>query len=177
MTPRRLALAMLAVAGVLVAHSIGDALAAALGGQGVPGHGHIFPALAIAAPIAAVLAAAAAVGEARRADLMFQLSCPRLLATQVVLFAALEVGERLVLGHLGSMTIEPGVLFGLVAQVPVAMVVCRLVRFVRRIAVRMLASSPPRLPRSVRHSPPKPAADPSRRLWTPVSSRAPPISA
>ncbi len=138
------------------------------------GHGYVVPALAAIAPLAALAVAAAAVREARRAALGPHLGVARLLAAQVVLFLLQEVVEDLVLGHVHSLTSEPAVLLGLVAQVPVAVVLCRLVRLVRRVASTWFGASSPRRPAPLSRWPSTPEVLASSTVWSPLASRAPP---
>ncbi|HWH34335.1 MAG TPA: hypothetical protein VNT56_03360, partial [Acidimicrobiales bacterium] len=140
MTHRRLALAVLASAGVLVAHSLGYALSAQ--GPAGLGHGYVLPALGVMGPVAVVVAALAAVAEARRTGLASEFSAARLAGAQLALFAVQEIAERLVSGHLDSIASEPGMLFGFLAQVPVAWVLHRLSGLAHRVASRLLAAPP-----------------------------------
>lgn len=175
MTRRRLAFALLASAGVLVAHVAGYAVPS--GGHGELGHGYVLPALALVAPVAVVLAVTAAVAEARRVGLALELSPGRLLGAQVALYAVQEVGERLLHGGIGSLAGQRGLALGLLAQVPVALLLWALVRLARRVATRLFATPSIRPARQRRPSPPPVADGGARPRWSPLSSRAPPLPA
>lgn len=160
---------MLALAGVLVGHTVGYA-----GGHGAHGGGHwyVFPALAVVGPLAVIVGTVSAVAEARRVGIALELSVARLLGAQAALYTVLEVGERLVHGHLGTIT-GASVALGLLAQLPVALALHGLVRLARRAAHRLFSGPVGcRQPLALRVWPT--ATDGSRPRWSPISSRAPP---
>ncbi len=171
MAQRRLALAMLALAGVLVGHTAGYGMVHGAGVRG--GHGYVLPALAVVGPVAVTLAAAAAVAEARRVGLALELSVVRLLGAQVAVYTVQEVGERLLHGDLGTI-IEPGVALGLLAQLPAALVLYCLVRLARRAANRLFSASSACPSERIAQSSWPVTTDGSRTLWSPLSTRAPP---
>lgn len=142
MGPRGAALAMLAVAGVAVGHVLGYAVAhpdaagreAALGG-----HAYLPAAASVAVPLGVVAALVWAVRTSRQLGVAATIPFRTLAVAQLAVFAAQEVGERLVGGQgAAAVLTERGVWVGLVAQLLVAAVVTRALHAVRRVARAVL---------------------------------------
>lgn len=168
------ALAFLAAAGVLVAHTLGYAMVHHGGPLG--GHGYMASALSMVAPVAVLALVGAAIAEARRARLHLDLTLGRLVSAQLVAFAVQEFAEGLVHGDLASLITEPGVALGLLAQLPVALVLHRLVHLARRAARWLFAPTATRpAPRPTLVARPPAVAGLGRPRWSPLSSRAPPL--
>lgn len=140
MTPRRLAVGLLASAGVAVGHVVAYALAhptasgraAALGG-----HGYFSPLATLVVPVGLIVALGFAISTARSLGLRGALSWRSLALVQVVLFVVQEVGERSVAGDgLGAAGAERAVWIGLIVQVVLAFLIVRAVDTVARLVRR-----------------------------------------
>ena len=170
-----------AVAGVVLAHSVGALLAFSDGHQraehlAATGHGYWPAAVWVALAAGAVAVAWTAVGGARGA----RPSTPRFAALargQIAVFVALEVGERLVAG-VPLADLHHGVAFplGVLLQVATAGALTVLLRRLHRLAAHVAAflRARPRPRRSPSPWPPVRQARPQSVVAGRARSRAPP---
>lgn len=137
MSPRGIAISMLAVSGVAVGHIVGYAVAhpqAAAREAALGGHAYLPSAAAVAIPLGVAAALAWAIRTSRQLGLAGDIPFRTLALVQLGVFAVQEVGERLAIGDAASGVLtERGVWFGLVAQVVVAYLITRSIDAVRRV--------------------------------------------
>jgi hypothetical protein len=187
----KLLLAGMALGGVVAGHAV--AYLAAIPSPAARHHvlaetGHGYWRVAVAAALGASLFAAGSValrhvragaeGRARRADVCRWLA-PRLAAVQVLVFLAAEATERVVAGvPLAEFLHEGLLLWGLVAQLLVALLATVVLGWLARAAVLVgrLLARPPRPARAVRQLP-RPVVDVAVALAMipgPITARGPP---
>jgi len=175
---RRVVAALLVPLGVVASHTIAYLLAHPEAGDRARAlgsvHGHLVPLALVGA--ASVVVAALAAGDAGYRGRRLPVTAGQLAACQVLVFAAMELGERVADGAGVSAALrEPAVWIGLVVQVAVALVARSLVRVSERLGARLAA----RRARPARREagivwPALPAgAVPASRI-TPMSRRGPP---
>ncbi|MCO8129004.1 hypothetical protein NHL50_17500 [Acidimicrobiia bacterium EGI L10123] len=141
MSPRGVAISMLAVSGVAVGHIVGYGVAhpqAAAREAALGGHAYLPAAATVAIPLGVVAALAWAIRTSRQLGLAGAIPFRTLALAQLGVFAVQEVGERVAVGDAASGVLtERGVWFGLLAQVAVAYLITRSIDAVRRV-VRLL---------------------------------------
>ena len=137
MSPRGVAISMLAVSGVAVGHVVGYGVAhpqAAAREAALGGHAYLPSVAAVAIPLGVVAALVWAIRTSRQLGLAGAIPFRTLALAQLGLFAVQEIVERVAVGEPASSVLaERGVWFGLLAQVAVAHVITRSVDAVRRV--------------------------------------------
>lgn len=139
---RQVVAALLVPFGVVASHTISYLLAHPGAGDRARAlgsvHGHLAPLALVGA--ASVIVAALAAGDAGYRGLRLRVTAGQMAAGQVVAFAGMELGERLVDGAGVSAALrEPAVWIGLVVQLAVAFVARVLVRVSERAGASLAA--------------------------------------
>lgn len=167
---------LVAAAGALIGHEIGYGLRPFVGEPGVlVGHAHVGHLVQALVPFGAVALLAGTLADPRRTDwARDHLGLGRLTVTQSLLYAALEVGERVAQDASLWGLLSPHVILGAVAQLVVAAVLVTLVRDAQRLRALLVRTAPP--------STPQPPAFPTvgrpfvaADVQLPVRARAPPL--
>lgn len=149
---QRVAYGVLVLAAVFLSHTLAylvahpDSLRRLLA---LAGHGYFDLLGAVIAPASVVTVAAIAVRHARAVPAA-HLTWRRLAGVQALAFASLEIVERIPLGTVGSVVLEPAVAVGLFLQVPIAYLFVRIIgtaaEIIRRVDARRRTVPAPQAP-------------------------------
>lgn len=133
-----------AAAGALIGHEIGYGLRPFVGEAGVlVGHAHVGHLVQILVPFGGVALLAGALADPRRTDWAHYLGLGRLTVAQSLLYAALEVGERVAQDASLWGLLSPEVVLGAVAQLVVAALLVTLVRHAQRLWALLVPTTRP----------------------------------
>jgi hypothetical protein len=165
--------------GVLLGHGVGYLVAhpdAADRTGALAGHAYHAGILDAAIPLAAA-AVVLSLLAGRRGGARSRTGAASLAAWQIAVFVGLELAEHVAAGSgLAGALAEPGLWWGAVAQVPVALAAVGLLRLSHQAGRRLAAgrSIPAR-----RRPPPTatPVAAPTRTVVLPITRRGPPVAA